>query len=164
MKKIFFAVLVIVSFLALNACSGSSQLKSLTIYVDDGSISPQYYSETTVTLVPDYEARTLEVSYSEIYPTRTEETEEQDFETSGTVGDEYFDRFEIVVDLLDRSEELEITDEDIAGSGNFKVTAVDLNGKEAEISTYWVVESDEIETMKTYYLDLTTLLVGDVQI
>ena len=132
MKKL---VLILTAFLVAG-CSWlyPNKVESVEFYANDGSLPPQYYSDVTMKIVPDYAQRTLTVDYSRTFPYRTNETIEEDVKVEGAVlGGENFDKFSDVVDFVTSYEKEEAVEEDVplvVGGGVFTTT---VNGKKGKI-------------------------------
>ncbi len=104
MKKVLLS-LSIVSLFIIGGCSlfgGTSEVSSVTFEVSEkGLRSEEGYSPYILTLVPDYDSRTLGVTYKK-----------GDFEQKGVLGMQNFDRFEGIMeayedgDVKDASEEV----------------------------------------------------------
>lgn len=178
MKKILLSIFVVFSVLVLAGCFGSSsKVASLTFTGNDSTaIPPQYYSETKMEIFPSYKERTLNVRYTTVHPKKLEVSAEElvadpgedDINATGSVGGEYFDRFEEVVEFVKEYEAPEdLKEETVSGElPTFGVKVESLRGKVYEISNYWEArENDpEFKEMTTLYLDLAKLLTEEEQV
>lgn len=178
MRKILLNIFVVFSVLVLAGCFGnSSRVASLTFTGNDSTaIPPQYYSETKMEILPNYKERILSVRYTTVHPRKLEvpaeelvaDPGEDDINAIGSVGGEYFDRFEEVTEFVKEYEAPEDLKEGTisVGSATFGVKVESLRGKVYEISNYWEARENnpEFREMTTLYLDLAKLLTEEEQV
>lgn len=178
MKKILFSIFIVSSAMVFAGCfGGSSRVASLTFTGNDSNRIPlQYYSEIRMEILPNYKERTLNVRYTSVHPKKsevspeelTQNPAEEDVNATGSVGGEYFDRFEEVVEFVREYEVPEGLKEEVipASSVTFSVKLENLNDKVYEISAGWEEGADkpEFEDMTTLYLDLAKLLTEEEQV
>lgn len=168
MKKL---ILILTAFL-LAGCSWlyPNKVESLEFYANDGSLPPQYYSDITMKIVPDYANRTLTVDYSRIFPYRTDKTIEEDVKVAGAVlGGENFDEFSDIVDFLVGYEVEEVAAENsdvppVVGGGVFTATVNGRKGKVYNVDMSYISDDDVFEEIRTFYLDIAKLLTENEQI
>lgn len=164
MKKLLFPILFLILMIFLvfsvSGCFGAIKMKSLSFYVNDGAILPQYYSESKLELVPNYDDRTLAVAFSQVYPYRTAETAVEDFSTEGIIGGEYFDRYEQIVDFILKYEMPAKSKASLTEVQRvFLVNLENLRGEKYSIETLWEESDSDIETLRAFYLEVKTLLL-----
>lgn len=168
MKKL---VLILTVFLLLG-CSWFylNKVESLEFYANEGSLPPQYYSDITMKIVPDYTNRTLTVDYSRVFPYRTDKTIDEDVKVAGAVlGGENFDKFSDIVDFLVGYEAEEISTEDsgvppVVGGGVFTATVNGKKGKIYNVDMSYIADDDVFEDIRAFYLELSKLLTENEQI
>ncbi|MFH1284446.1 MAG: hypothetical protein ABIH78_02545 [Candidatus Peregrinibacteria bacterium] len=148
---------------------GSEDVASVTFLVNNGMVSPPYYAETSIVLVPDYDSRTLSVNYSVLYPYRSEETDAGDVATDGVVGGEFFDQFENVLNILAapsmKNFEPVSDDEDIVGAGSFVVRLFGSEEKIGEFDFTGADVSQDVDgygVVRAFYDDLVLLFSQEI--
>lgn len=162
MKKLILAFLGILLVFVAISCWGSPKMKSLTFLVNDGPISPEYYSESVVGIIPNYDDRTLNVTFQQTYPYKTEESEFADFTTSGSIGGEFFDRYEQIVEYVLNYESVET--EPILGAGVFLVELQNLKGKVYSIETTVGAAIEGMDELNQFYLEVKDLLTEEAPV
>ncbi len=164
MRRVFHLFLIVVAVAFFSACFGSNgNVLVLHIETTDGSIPPQFYSETDLMVSPIYEDRTLSLEYTRVYPDRTEETLDADVDTGGIVGGENFDRFEEIVELI-KGFDYEGKDEGTIGGSTLIVDLEFVNGEHRRFEIDWNNESEGLEEIRSFYLDLSNMLTEEVPV
>ncbi|MBD3360527.1 hypothetical protein GF366_01865 [Candidatus Peregrinibacteria bacterium] len=160
-KKLFLSFISL-SLIFFGCTNGGNKISSLNYFTDNGAVSPPYYYESSLIFVPDYELRTLEVSYSVVYPFRTEETESIDVDTEGIIGGNYFDRFEKIVNLFESGKFDDLKEEDIVGAGGFDVILEKEGSSVEKYSFRGVTENKNFKTVKSFHDDVVALFSEDL--
>lgn len=168
MKKL---VLILTAFL-IAGCSWlyPNKVELVEFYANDGALPPQYYSDVTMKIVPDYAQRTLTVDYSRIFPYRTGETIEEDVKVEGAVlGGENFDKFSDVVDFLVGYEVKDAVVEEtdvppVVGGGVFTATVNGKKGKVYNADMSYISDDDVFEDVRAFYFELSKLLTENEQV
>ena len=162
LKKILVLALLALGIFGGCLKGGVAEVSKLEFKLDDGNVPEQYYSEVQMTVVPDYEKRTLTVDYSRVFPKRTAETVDEDIQIKGvTIGGENFERFLKSVDYVTKfkSEEA-IVEED--AKAIFYARAYPLgDGEPQVVAVNWNSEGsadEDLEALKSFYLDVANLL------
>jgi hypothetical protein len=163
MKKwIYFVLVVIVGlavFVLLSWSFGNgSVVNTLEIAYSSGPLPPEYYNKADMTIKPDYALRTISVDYVSEGPYEDGSIDGNSFKGSATMGGEYFDRFEEVVEVLSQRVE-DSKSNDCDGGSSLGILARGLNGKDdAFLITSCLQAGDPARIVKPFYDDVVTLL------
>ena len=139
-----------------------TSVSEITFSYNDGAVSPAYYTEASLKIVPDYQIRSLNVGYESVYSYRTDETDGVDIDTEGVIGGEYFDRFEGVIGLL--HDDLVETGGTCVGGHNLSYEMVDETGELSNEQLYLCGDySEDVEFIRDFYFDVVGLLTEDTE-
>ncbi|MFH1218360.1 MAG: hypothetical protein V1679_00775 [Candidatus Peregrinibacteria bacterium] len=163
-KKIFkgFVVLAVMAVVValFTMCSfwrgGVGDVSKVVFFVNPGALGPEYYFESVLEVVPDYELRTLAVDYKYEFPLSDDRG--KDIASEGVVGGEFFDRFEGVLNVL---EDYKVVKEDIVGAGVFDVTVVNKN-KEIKYNFHTGIEDEDFKFLEDFQKDLEGVFLEEV--
>lgn len=164
MKKYLLLCGILVISLVIAGCASKPRISSLELKVDDGSVAPEYFSATDLMITPDYDKRELKLNYSKSLP----EGQGEDVTSEGTVGGDYFDRFELLEDSI-YSGDMDSLDPDkdfpgFTGGGTFDVLVVGKDGQNKDYSLGVYRDEDMVEDFRSFYLDLVNLLTESVPV
>jgi len=158
MKKILLVSILLVCFIFVSGCKAgkdSSAVETLTFKSVIAEADDSQEERVEIVLKPDYDLRTLAVSYS-----TTEKTEE------GVIGGDFFERFSAVVSLIEEDELVSLEGDDEAAKGAITVVLKydddDDENYTRMFSYYGGDETQGIEQLADYYADLKTLFTQDV--
>lgn len=163
MKKYLLLCGVLVISLVMAGCSSQQRISSLELKVDDGQVEPAYFSVTDLKITPDYDKRELKVVYSKAFP---QVKGDVPVASEGTVGGDYFDRFELLEDdiysgAMDSYAGGELKD---ATKGTFAVMVAGKDGQNKSYQVGWDESEEMIEDFRSFYLDLVNLLTESVPV
>ncbi|PIZ76705.1 hypothetical protein COY05_00425 [Candidatus Peregrinibacteria bacterium CG_4_10_14_0_2_um_filter_38_24] len=170
MKKIIYSVILVAIFgLVYAGCSvfGAKveDVFSIEFYIDDGNIPDDYFSVSTLKLIPSPGDRTLSLDYGRTYPKAEGSVKAQnpDVKNNGVVGGEFYDRFEEAVALiLDGKLKNSDSYDASTGVGKFAVSLNLKNGKNQKYD-YSMIQNDvEFDPVRSLFLDVTNLFSQDV--
>ncbi|MDP2642301.1 MAG: hypothetical protein Q8P62_00470 [Candidatus Peregrinibacteria bacterium] len=170
MKKIIYSVILVAIFgLVYAGCSvfgaKAEDVVSIEFYIDDGNIPDDYFSVSTLKLIPSLGDRTLSLDYVRSYPKASGSVKAQnpDVKNNGVVGGEFYDRFEESIALildgkLKNSDSYDVS----TGVGKFVVSLNFKNGKNQKYD-YSMIQNDvEFDPVRSLFLDVTNLFSQDV--
>jgi hypothetical protein len=165
-KSILVGVGCVLVLVFAQACvwpfGSSLKVSSVTISYDSGPVSPEYYEEGTMSIVPDYELRTIAVNYVMDRPFKQNKTEEDSFNTEAVVGGEYFDRFEGIIEII-RDGGFGDPDLKCLGGHNIGILLKEIDGAEQQISVpNCSTEEEKVSVVETFYSDVVLLLTKNI--
>jgi len=159
----FKQIIVSVSVLAL-LLSGCSFFEEETSYssvvfnlVADTKIEEDS-SNVTLNFEADEVLRSLEIDYSIVFPVKSEDSDNEDFETEAYFGGAQYDSYEEIMKLID-SEDFEYEEHE---NPNFFVTLTEEDGDEKKFEFYWHDTSEDFEKVKDYYTYVVAFFTEDV--
>lgn len=156
MKKflILSAILLIPVFL-WGCFSKEATVAKVTMYVSDQT------ANASVEIIPDYQKRTLDLTYKK----SNLAAKKDEIATTGQVGGEYFDRFEKLVKFVSEKSKVVSADKNIdENQGVFKIVVEKSDKEASQIETYWNDSMEGLEELRTFYLDVTTMLTESEQV
>lgn len=133
-------------------------------------VYPDSYSYVEILdLAPNYEERTLDVEYREVYPFSVPEKEDNIIE--GMVGGEFFDRFELIIeeyidgDILELSNSMDYCFEE----STFFLGVEEYSGKPGgydriDLTHCGEPEGEMLIEIEAFYKDVVNLLTEDIRI
>lgn len=130
-------------------------MAKVTMYVSDQTANAE------LKMVPDYKKRTLELTYKK----DDLQSKKDEVATTGQVGGEYFDRFEKVAQFV--AEKSKAVSDDVKtdkNQGVFKIVVEKSDNEASQFETYWNDSLTGLEEVRTFYLDVTTLLTESEQV
>ena len=160
MKKITKLITILSLSLFLISCSASTKnVDKMYFYVkDNSSVEDAYYAYSYLTILPDHENETLDLSFKMIYTS----ADRDNFEASGEVADPYYMEFLELSDLVMNGdiEDTGIVDEQAV----LEITVDDKYGKRYEKNVLWDDESLDNESFKSFYLELIDILTVEAPV
>jgi hypothetical protein len=168
MKKLLGFVLVGgIALFMLTACSwpwgNAPKIESMKISVNSGALPPEYYTEGTMNIKPDYTLRTVAVDYSSSFPYKKVPADGDNFKGNAIIGGEFFDRFEEIVKILNKDLVFDSGKEACVGASVVKVTVKGLDLKENIFDIPGCLDnSNKATIIKPYYDDVVGLLSKNV--
>lgn len=158
MKNFFSLSLLLLLPVVFGGCVAKEvKVAKVTMYVIDQT------ADAVVEMVPDYEKRTVEVVYKK---DELKTGGKDEVAATGQVGGEYFDRFEKLVKFVEEKNggaglDDEKTDK---GQSTFKVVVENVDKSTSQFSTYWDDSTEGLENLRSFYLDVTTMLTENEQV
>lgn len=138
----------------MTACAGAgAQVDSMTIKQNSGPLPPEFYTESVMIIIPDYEANTLHVSFNLKYPynEKSEAVKKKLLIEDG----ETFDLFNDVGVFAQKPFKTE--DDGCVGGHNYE-TEVEVDGKFFENSYYVCGQNAKVKKLDDFYLMLEAKL------
>lgn len=156
MKKFLFLSVILLMPIFLWGCfSKEATVAKVTMYVSDQT------ANATVEIVPDYQKRTLDLTYKK----NDLAAKKDEVATTGQVGGEYFDRFEKLVKfVVEKSRTVSADAKADENQGVFKIVVEKSDKEASRLETYWNDPTEGLEEMRTFYLDVTTMLTESEQV
>jgi len=163
-KTVLFGLTCVFVLIFAQACMwpfvSSFKISSMKISYNSGALPPDYYEEGVITIVPDYELRTIAIDYVMDRPFKQNKTAEDSFSGDAVIGGEYFDRFEDVVEIV--REGLSASPECV-GAHNITVALNGVDGTVQEVNvSSCPPEEEKASTIETFYSDVVLLLTKNV--
>ena len=160
MKKTSKLIAILSLSLFLISCSASTKnVDKMYFFVkDNSSIEEDYYAYSYLTILPDHEVETLELTFKMIYAS----SERDNFEASGEVAAPYYMEFLELSDLVMNGdiEDTTILDEHAV----LEITVDDKYGKRYEQNVLWDDETLDNESFKSFYLELVDILTVEAPV
>lgn len=148
----------------MTACSWpweiGKKVESMEVVFKNASLPPGFYTESSLTLVPDYKMRTLVVDYKMDRPFKKEKTPEDSFSGEAVIGGDNFDKFLEVREVFEQ-EEIDSADPCIGGDDYFITVKY---GEEEELSKTVYGCDKRAEVIDEFFEGVEELLTKNVKI
>ena len=153
-------VIVFLGFYRFFLWANVEKVDSLKISFSSGALPPEYYFEGYMSFVPDYELRSLAVSYFIDQPYLSEKISEPSV-VEGSLGGEFFDRFEGLVDFMFEENVSEMLNECVGGH----VLSIDMTYNSSNIISRSLSVCGDLDAdvlfVETFYLDVKDMFTQD---
>lgn len=134
------------------------KIEKMEMAYKSGPISPEYYEESVVVFSPDYDTRTLSLTYLVDKPFKAEKDPLDFFEGEGVIGGEYFDKFLEVGRIF--GEKMVETGEQCLGGFEYFITVSYKGEDDVSKSVYGC--DDEASFLNSFYEGVELLLTQNV--
>lgn len=166
MRKVFCLILTLgVALITLQSCgfpwSNSNEIALMTISRNNGTVAPEFYEESSMSVKPDYELRTISVDYTMIRPIKEIKTAEDTFKGDAVIGGEYFDEFDEVVKVINAADGPG-EKEPCLGAPDVSVTLKKLGGDDMTVVVGGCGKDDGRELVEKFHTNVVDLLTNNV--
>lgn len=145
MKKLFFVF--VVSLFVFASCFGAAPRVNFLSFYSNGFVE--------LHITPDYEEKVLKVEYFD----------EEGIGDDGSLGEEYYDRFNRIIKIFYGYDDVFISDGTFSGENiNFGAFVMGEYGEAFAIESFDDFRESDFEYVQSFYVDVVNLLTQDVQI
>lgn len=157
---IFITLCVVVLLMFLFVRGDYLNVTKLSFHATSGALPPDYYWESDLDLSPDFTVRTFSIKYVKNFPYKKPAPKAM-VPAEGTVGGEFFDRFENILTMVKDYKAVENA-EPLLGAGALTLKVETRNGAKKEYQFARALTPESFDAVNSFYTDVTSLFIEDV--